>query len=123
MLEHAVGEDAASWFRVYAGDVVPAKKPAPDIYLLALRDLEIDATDAVVVEDSQNGLRAAAAAGIATVVTVSSYTADEDFTEAALVVDSLGDQPQTPAHFLSNPRGVEETGQVTLDTLTALTIR
>jgi len=56
-------------------------------------------------------------------VTVSSYTADEDFTEAALVVDSLGDQPQTPARFLSNPRGVEETGQVTLDTLTALTIR
>ena len=123
VLEHAVGAESASWFRVYAGDVVPAKKPAPDIYLLALRDLGVDAADAVVVEDSQNGLRAAAAAGITTVVTVSSYTADEDFTEAALVVDSLGDQPQTPARFLSNPRGVEETGQVTLDTLTALTIR
>ena len=86
VLEHAVGAESASWFRVYAGDVVPAKKPAPDIYLLALRDLGVDAADAVVVEDSQNGLRAAAAAGITTVVTVSSYTADEDFTEAALVV-------------------------------------
>lgn len=121
VLEHAVGADAASWFRVYAGDVVAAKKPAPDIYLLALRDLEIGAADAVVVEDSQNGLRAAVAAGIVTVVTVSSYTADEDFTGAALVVDSLGDQPQTPTHFRSNPRGVAETGQVTLDTLIALT--
>ena len=39
VLEHAVGAERAAQFAVFAGDVVPAKKPAPDIYLLALREL------------------------------------------------------------------------------------
>lgn len=120
VLEHAVGPAAAAWFSVFAGDVVPRKKPAPDIYVLALDQLGVDASDAVVVEDSANGLRAALAAGLTTVVTVSSYTTDEDFTGAALVVDSLGDLPDTPARFLQNPHRLEDTGQVTLDTLETL---
>ena len=120
VLEHAVGPMAAVWFRVFAGDVVPQKKPAPDIYLLALRELGIEAPDGVVVEDSANGLRASVASSLATVVTVSSYTADEDFTGAALVVDSLGDLPITPSRILSNPAGVDDTGEVTLTTVAGL---
>lgn len=120
VLDHAVGGDAATWFRVFAGDVVPRKKPAPDIYELALRELGVDAADAVVVEDSANGLRAALACGLTTVVTVSSYTADEDFTGAALVVDSLGDLPDVPARILSDPHGVGDVGQVDLATLLRL---
>jgi HAD superfamily hydrolase (TIGR01509 family) len=91
VLEHAVGADAAAQFTVFAGDIVPAKKPAPDIYLLALHDLGLDANEALVIEDSANGLRASTAAGIRTVVTVSSYTREENFDSAALVVTSLGD--------------------------------
>ena len=120
VLEHAVGDEAAAWFRVFAGDVVPRKKPAPDVYLLALRELGVSAEETTVVEDSANGLRAAVAAGLTTVVTVSSYTADEDFTGAALVVDSLG-APDTPSHVLADPHGVgaevADLGRVTLDTL------
>lgn len=123
VLEHAVGHDAAGWFRVFAGDIVPRKKPAPDIYVLTLDELGVDATDAIVVEDSANGLRAALAAGLTTIITVSSYTAGEDFTGAALVVDSLGDLPGTPARFIQNPYDVENTGQVTLDTLANLVTR
>ena len=41
VLEHAVGAELAAQFAVFAGDVVPAKKPAPDIYLLALRELGV----------------------------------------------------------------------------------
>ena len=59
VLEHAVGADLASQFAVFAGDVVPAKKPDPAIYQLALRELGREASDAVVVEDSGNGLAAA----------------------------------------------------------------
>src|SRR6185437_14162931 len=77
--------------RVFAGDIVPRKKPAPDIYLLALRELGVTAADAVVVEDSRNGLLAAVGAGIACLITVNDFTASEDFSEAALVVSSLGD--------------------------------
>lgn len=120
VLEHAVGTEAAAWFAVFAGDVVPRKKPAPDVYELAVRELGVSPADVVVVEDSANGLRAAVAAGLTTVVTTSSYTADEDFTGAALVVDSLGDLPDIPTHVLADPHHVGALGQVTLDTLTQL---
>jgi HAD superfamily hydrolase (TIGR01509 family) len=106
VLEHAVGARRAADFWVFAGDIVAAKKPAPDIYLLALRELGADPRATVVVEDSSNGLRAAlAAGGLTTVVTLSSYTADEDFTGAALVVTSLGDHG-SPATVVANPRGL-----------------
>ena len=114
VLEHAVGEELAAQFTVFAGDVVPAKKPAPDIYLLALRELGIGPEEVVVVEDSANGLRAALGAGLRTIVTVSSYTADEDFTGASLVVTSLGDLPDDPAVVLSDPHGLAVDGQVEL---------
>ena len=103
VLEHAVGRDRARDFAVFAGDVVPAKKPAPDIYLLALERLGIGPDEAIVVEDSANGLRAALGAGLRTVVTVSSYTADEDFTGASLVVTSLGDLPDRPGAGAGRP--------------------
>jgi len=114
VLEHAVGEDLAAQFAVFAGDVVPKKKPAPDIYLLALRELGVGPEQVVVVEDSANGLRAALGAGLRTVVTVSSYTADEDFTGASLVVSSLGDLPDSPATVLADPHGLDIQGQVEL---------
>jgi HAD superfamily hydrolase (TIGR01509 family) len=114
VLEHAVGVEAARQFRVFAGDVVPAKKPAPDIYLLALRELDMDADEAVVVEDSANGLRAALAAGIRTIVTVSSYTAEEDFTGAALVVSSLGDPDGEVSTVLADASAVRPGDFITI---------
>lgn len=76
---------------VYAGDVVPAKKPAPDIYDLAVRELGVEKSDVVVVEDSEAGAKAAAAAGLTHVVTLSHFTHDDDFPAAALVVEHLGE--------------------------------
>ena len=89
VLRRAVGDELAAAVRVFAGDVVPRKKPAPDIYLHALAELGLGSADAVVVEDSAIGLRAATGAGIATVVTMSAYTADEDFTGASVVLTDL----------------------------------
>lgn len=120
VLEHAVGPDLAARFAVFAGDVVPRKKPAPDIYLLTLRETGLDPREVVVVEDSANGLRAALAAGLTTVVTVSSYTRDEDFAGAALVVSSLGDPPAEPAAVLADPHDVGVDGAVHLDHLQRL---
>lgn len=84
------------WFEVIAaGDVVPAKKPAPDIFTLALNALGLRAEDCVAVEDSDNGARAALAAGLkAVVVTVNDYTAAQSFGEVPLVVDQLGEPGQ-----------------------------
>lgn len=92
VLDHVVGpEQAARFALVLAGDVVERKKPAPDIYELAVARLDADPTDTLVVEDSRNGLLAAVGAGLRCLVTVNGYTEDEDFSEAALVVSSLGD--------------------------------
>lgn len=120
VLEHAVGENMAAHFSVFAGDIVAKKKPAPDIYLLALHELAVPADDAVVVEDSANGLRAAVAAQLRTVVTVSSFTGEEDFTGASLVVSSLGDSPEPAASVLANPHDVSVDHEVTLDVLTQI---
>ncbi len=78
---------------VLAGDVVAKKKPAPDIYLLALETLGLPPHDCIVIEDSRNGLLAATGAGLPTLITISTYTADEDFHEAVKVVPELGDEP------------------------------
>ena len=89
-----------------AGDVVPRKKPDPAVYQLALEKLALDPAESLVVEDSRNGLLAAVGAGLATVVTVSGYTRDEDFTESALVVTSLGDPDGERLEVLADPWGV-----------------
>ena len=120
VLAHAVGEDLAARFSVFAGDVVPAKKPAPDIYLHALRELGLEPQDAIVVEDSGNGLRSAVGAGLRTVVTVSGFTRGEDFAGAELVVSSLGDPDGEQAEVLADPHGVRPSGTVTLAILQEL---
>ena len=73
------------------GDLVAEKKPAPDIYLLVLSTLGLPATYCVAFEDSTNGLRAAKAAGLFTVVTASQWTTGDDFSDADLALSCLGD--------------------------------
>jgi beta-phosphoglucomutase-like phosphatase (HAD superfamily) len=103
---------------VFAGDVVPAKKPDPAIYDLAIGEMGIERDDAIVIEDSRNGLLAAVGAGLRCVVTVSGYTAEEDTSEAVMVVTSLGD-PGEPAVVLANRGGAEPGEMVTLADLDA----
>lgn len=74
---------------VAAGDEVAAKKPAPDVFLLALERLGLGAEACIAVEDSANGVRSALAARLAVVVTPSAYTRDDDFTGATWVVPEL----------------------------------
>jgi HAD superfamily hydrolase (TIGR01509 family) len=105
VLQFAVGEAIASKFKVFAGDIVPKKKPAPDIYLFALKELGVSADQAIAVEDSRNGMLAATAAGIRTIVTTSYFTTAENFDEAGLVLDSLGDPDGKPAEILANRTG------------------
>ena len=119
-LLRAVGAEHARAVSVFAGDIVPRKKPAPDIYLLALRSLGLPADNVVVVEDSRNGLLAAAAAGLTCLITVNDYTASEDFTEAALVVSSLGDPGGEATRVLANRSRATPGAWITLADLRCL---
>ncbi len=119
VLLNAVGAELARRVRVFAGDIVPRKKPAPDIYLYALTDLSVAASEAVVIEDSGIGCRAACDAGIQPVITVSTYTQDDDFTGAALVVSDLG-EPEAPATLLRGRDDLRFSGIVDLPLIHAI---
>jgi len=90
-----MGPERAKRFQIFAGDMVEKKKPAPDVYNMAVDKMGLDKSKCVIIEDSGIGLRSAMAASIACLVTKSSYTAGEDFTGASMVVDELGDDPET----------------------------
>jgi beta-phosphoglucomutase-like phosphatase (HAD superfamily) len=88
----ALGERALDKFAAIAcGDAVDAKKPAPDIYRLVLRQLGVKAERAVAIEDTPNGVRAATAAGLWTVATPTFWSEGGDFSAAGLALPDLGD--------------------------------
>ncbi|CAN7100585.1 unnamed protein product [Brassica rapa subsp. narinosa] len=89
-----LGPERAEKIKIFAGDVVPKKKPDPAIYNLAAETLGVDPSKCVVVEDSAIGLAAAKAAGMTCIVTKSGYTTDEDFVNADAVFDCIGDPPE-----------------------------
>ncbi len=90
LLATALETDSPEWFEVIAaGDVVPAKKPAPDIYQYVLQAMNLSPDACLAIEDSTQGLRAATAAGLKTVITTNHYTQDQDFTQAAIILNNL----------------------------------
>lgn len=98
LLESTLASDGPTWFEaIAAGDIVPAKKPAPDIYHHVLQTMELAPEDCLAIEDSHHGLVAARQANLKTVITVNNYTRNHDFSDAALVLNHLGepDQPFT----------------------------
>ena len=76
---------------VLAGDVVKNKKPDPEIYNLALSRLELQPEECFVIEDSKNGVKAAKAACMKTIVTTNGYTEKEDVEAADVIVSCLGE--------------------------------
>ncbi|MDT0635469.1 HAD-IA family hydrolase [Spectribacter hydrogenoxidans] len=95
MCRHLLPADLQQAIAVTAcGDEVTDKKPAPDLYSLALEKLQLTAGECLAVEDAGSGLAAARAAGIACVVAYNDDTAEQDFALASLVVDHLGEPDQ-----------------------------
>jgi len=115
LLKNSLGADAESWFEVIAaGDIVPAKKPAPDIYVWALEKMKLDAAACLAFEDSENGVKSSIGAGLKTIITINDYTADHDFKGAVAVLSDLG-EPQKPFKAFSGV--VRESAYVDLDLL------
>lgn len=74
---------------IAAGDQVAHKKPAPDVFELALSRLKMEPSAAIAFEDSRNGVLSAKGAGLRVLVTPSAYTDTDDFSDAEWVVPSL----------------------------------
>jgi len=101
-------------------DEIHRGKPDPEGYLTAAARLGRAPADCVVIEDSRNGLLAATAAGMKCVITVNALTEREDFSEAALVVSSLGDPGGEPARVIANRSAAHPDGAVTVADLDAI---
>lgn len=96
VLDAALPEGWARWFTVIGcSDVVSEKKPSPAVYRYVLDRLGASGGECIAIEDTPNGHRAASAAGIGTVVTLTGYTRNCDFPGALLVIDALG-EPEWP---------------------------
>ena len=100
LLEHALHPEAMSWFEVIAaGDIVPAKKPAPDIYVWAMEQMNLNPEQCIAFEDSYNGIRSSLGADLKTIISINGYTAEDDFSGATLIVDNWG-EPEQPFNVL-----------------------
>lgn len=92
LLSATLGKESIGWFEVIAaGDIVPAKKPAPDIYTWAMEQMQVTPEVCMAFEDSLNGIKSSLAANLKTLITVNGYTQDDDFTGAELVLDQYGE--------------------------------
>lgn len=105
LLTATLGEESLNWFEVIAaGDIVPAKKPAPDIYNWAMEKMDISPDACLAFEDSLNGIKSSLSADLKTLITVNGYTKDDDFSGAALVLDQYG-EPDAPFTVLQGDAG------------------
>lgn len=105
LLRALLGQDAPGWFAgTAAGDMVRAKKPAPDVYRLALEKLGLPARDCLAIEDSEIGLQAALAAELPALVAVSPYSQGGGFPGALAVVSDLG-EPAQPMRVIRGDAG------------------
>jgi HAD superfamily hydrolase (TIGR01509 family) len=93
LLHVQLGRDWRGWFSaLVCGEDVQRKKPDPEVYLLALRQLGIAPLEAVALEDSPGGVAAARAADIPVVVTLSAYFADATIEGAVAIGPGLHDR-------------------------------
>lgn len=96
LIKNTLGEAALDWFEVIgAGSIVPNLKPAADIYTYVLAQMNLNANQAIALEDSQNGMCSATGAGLKTLITTNEYTHTHQFKGAMAVLDSLG-EPEQP---------------------------
>lgn len=117
LLKSTLGAESIDWFEVIAaGDIVEKKKPAPDIFLYALEKLGLDAKACIAFEDSRNGILSSDGADLKTIVTTNDYTLEDDFSQAILVLDQMGEE-ENPAKVLS---GNMSSPYLNLDTIKRL---
>lgn len=108
LLDGTCDPEMISWIEVIAaGDMVDNKKPAPDIYELALNKLNLSPAECVAIEDTNQGLVAATTIDIKTIVTVNDYTKNQNFDSAMVVLNHLGDE-KNPCDFIKHQENLSD---------------
>ncbi len=117
ILTSTLGKESLDWFdMIAAGDIVANKKPSGEIYQLVLDEMGWRADECVAFEDSENGCLSARDADLPVIITVTSYTRDEPFIGADLVLDQFGDKDDA-ASVIDDPSGSFDEPMLTIDYL------
>ena len=93
VLREIIGAGLEKYFdEIVCGDMVQRSKPAPDIWIEAMRRLGVDASEAAAVEDSFNGVKSAKAAGLYTIMVPDLVQPDDEIRALVdIVKPSLND--------------------------------
>ncbi len=101
---HTLGEKYLNKFSVIAaGDIVNNKKPSGDIYKYTLDKMQLNANEVIAFEDSENGIKSANNANIYSVITINSYTKNQNFSGALVVLNNLG-EPNKPFNIITGDK-------------------
>ena len=76
---------------ITTGEDVDRSKPDPDVYLLAMKQLGLQANECIAFEDTENGIRSAIAAGLICCAIKNDYSAGHDLSIATQVFDNMGE--------------------------------
>ncbi|WP_225772959.1 HAD-IA family hydrolase [Inquilinus sp. Marseille-Q2685] len=115
LLAAALGPEGPALFEVMvAGDAVPRKKPAPDVYQAVLEAMGLDPAGCVAIEDSRNGVLSARRAGLPVLATPGLYSRDDDLRHAFAALSDLG-EPDAPYRHLGGAGAGD--GWVTVEAL------
>ncbi len=102
---------------LFAGDIVSKKKPNPEIYLLVLNKTKIKPEEIIIFDDSRNGVFTAKDLGLNVVAITNAYTERENFSEADIVITSLGDPVGEKGELKQSKKPIEYEGVLYLDQL------
>jgi len=120
VLRAALPPEVVAELTVITGEQVARKKPDPGVYLLAAQELGVRNEECVVVEDTCNGMHAAAGAGMTCVVTPTAVNFHDDFYRAALVVTGLGEPGGPPEVAIGGRCWLRARAWLSLDDLAEL---
>lgn len=80
----------SSYFtRLVSGATVQHPKPAPDVFLKAVSELNLNTGECIILEDSSNGVKAACAAGIPAVGLINPNSGNQDLSQAAILIEGF----------------------------------
>ena len=93
VVKTVLGEKRANLVPIFSSDIDVPKKPSPDLYIFAAKHFGSESKRCFVIEDSSMGLAAAIAANMKSLVTMSTFTREENFDGAEVVVEDLESLP------------------------------
>lgn len=81
--------------KLVSGANIKHPKPAPDVFLMAAKELGVDPSECMIIEDSMHGVVAAKAAGMKSIGFINKNSGNQDLSKAFVLIESFKDVDYT----------------------------